>query len=188
MLLNEMYLVVKRKSRERNFLSKICFAYVGDANFASKNVFFIFKSSIASGKTWRKSSKASRHRSGHVLWKRRVVGPGGGSVHGGGGSQVGRRGHGGGSPPPTPRARRSRPEGVPWSGRFTLRTPVVVVPDSPHANGAIIGSGEDMTVVDVDGVDGRVVSFHLPDEGARFDGPKLQRAGPATADDRLRSG
>jgi len=49
--------------------------------------------------------------------------------------------------------------------------PVVVVPDPPHADGPVIGAGEDVAVVDGHRVDGRVVRLHLPDESASLNRP-----------------
>ena len=77
---------------------------------------------------------------------------------------------------------------MPGSGRLALRTAIVVIPDPPHAHGPVVGPGEDVAVVDGDGVDGGVVRFHFADWRASFDVPQFEDAGAAAADDGLRSG
>ena len=55
------------------------------------------------------------------------------------------------------------------SGRgLGVRRSVVVGPQSPHPDAAVVGGSEDVVVVGGDGVDGAVVSLHLPDEIAAF--------------------
>ena len=55
------------------------------------------------------------------------------------------------------------------SGRgLGVRRSVVVGPQSPHTDTAVVGGREDVVVVGGDGVDGAVVSLHLPDEIAAF--------------------
>ena len=52
------------------------------------------------------------------------------------------------------------------SGRLRIWRSVVVGPESPHPDTAVVGGCEDVVVVGGDGVDGAVVSLHLPDEVA----------------------
>ncbi len=117
---------------------------------------------VIPGKAWRETTKTSSHRSWHVLWKRLMLSPSRRSMDGGRrGQVVGRRGHRRRSSPPSCSPWGTRPQSMPGSGWFTLRTAIVVVADSPHADGAVVGAGEDVTVVDGDRVDRRVVRFHL---------------------------
>ena len=57
-----------------------------------------------------------------------------------------------------------RPAGGPSGRGLGVRRSVVVGPQSPHPDTAVVGGSEDMVVVGSDGVDGAVVSLHLPDE------------------------
>ena len=66
------------------------------------------------------------------------------------------------------------------SGRgLGVRRSVVVGPQSPHTDTAVVGGREDVVVVGGDGVDGAVVSLHLSDQVAGLGGPELDDAGAA---------
>ena len=59
-----------------------------------------------------------------------------------------------------------RPAGGPSGRGLGVRRSVVVGPQSPHPDAAVVGGGEDVVVVGGDGVDGAVVRLHLPDKFA----------------------
>ena len=60
---------------------------------------------------------------------------------------------------------------------------VVVGPQSPHPDAAVVAGGEDVAVVGGDRVDGRVVRLHLAHQVARLRAPELNVARAAAAND-----
>ena len=63
------------------------------------------------------------------------------------------------------------------------RVEVVVRPQPPHPDAAVVAGSEDVAVVGGDRVDRRVVRLHLANQVARLRAPQLDVSGSAAADD-----
>ena len=53
-------------------------------------------------------------------------------------------------------------------GHFRIGALVKMVTDSPHTNGTIVGTSEDMVIIGCNGIDGGVVGFHFALQSTAF--------------------
>ena len=80
-------------------------------------------------------------------------------------------------------ARRAQPARWVSRGLGIRRVEVVVRPQPPHPDAAVVAGSEDVAVVGGDRVDGRVVCLHLTHQVARLGAPELDVASAAAAND-----